>query len=184
MEESKNEEKTISFSPDYKGKLGDAFIIKMKQFFLWLGIGLALALGGGVIFLIARQSAHSGGNEAGWMLVFFFLGVLIVLLCPFAIFLPKINNGYSKKLDFVFSKSEKGSYSFRLLTYKNEKECSYEAYVDSLKIKRGYAELKDDKKNVFFLPFKALKKEDAALVQEIAKDVGEYNSLKKKAQRK
>ena len=118
------------------------------------------------------------------MLVFFFLGVLIVLLCPFAIFLPKINNGYSKKLDFVFSKSEKGSYSFVLESCKNGEGCSYKAFVDSLEIKRGYAELKDDEKNVFFLPFKALREEDVASIKEIAKDVGEYNSLKKKAQRK
>ena len=180
MDKKENQETIVSFSPDYKGKLGDAFLIKMKQFFLWMGIGLALALGGGISFLIARGSAHSGGNEVGWMAIFFFLGVLIILLCPFATLLPKLNSGYSKQLAFAFLKREKGNYSFRLETYKNEKECSYEAYVDSLKIRRGYAELKDDKKETFYLPFKAMKEEDIASLKEIAKEAEEYSRLKKK----
>lgn len=180
MDEKENQEIIISFSPDYKGKIGDAFLIKMKRFFLWMGIGMALALGGGITFLIASQSAHSGGSDVGWMLIFFFLGVLIVLLSPFEILLTKVNNGYSKQLTFAFLKREKGNYSFTLETYKDGKEYSYKAFVDSLRIRRGYAELKDDKKETFILPFKAMKEEGVASIKEIAKEIEEYNRLKKK----
>ena len=170
-------EKVISFDPDYKGKSLDAFLIKAKWLFADLGAGLALTLTGGISFLIYARSGRPGGNVA-WIPTLFFLGIFILLLCPLGILLTKINNGYSRRLTFAFSKNAKGSYSFVLDAYKGEKEVSYKASVASFRIRRGYAELKDDRKSVFILPFKALKEEDVSLIKEIAKEMKEYNKLR------
>ncbi len=172
-----SEEKTISFDPAYKGKSLDAFSLKAKWLFADLGAGLTLTLLGGISFLAYARSGNPGG-DAAWIPILFFLGVSILLLCPLGILLTKINHGYSKRLTFAFSKSAKGGYSFALATWKGEKEVSYKASVSSIKIRRGCAELKDDRKSVFILPFKALKEGDVALIKEIAKEVREYNKLR------
>lgn len=180
MEEKNNEGKVISFASDYKGKARDVFLIKAKQLCSSLGLGLALVLGGGGAFLLINRSAAPGGNDAGWMLVFFFLGIVVLLLSPLSVLLFKINNGYAKELRFAFFKREGGAYSFVLYTYKKEEPYSYEACVSSLKVKKTYVEMKDDKGEIFYFPFKAMKEEGVELIKQIAKETKELQTSNKK----
>ncbi len=155
----------------------------MRQFLAWLWAGLALTLGGGTGFLICLRPTSYETQNIGWMLVLFLLGVFILLLCPFSSLAMPINKGYAGEMSFSFLRIGQGEYRFQLSARKDGEELSLEGQLTLLKAHRRYAELKGESKEVFYLPYKALKEEDVAYLKRVAEEI-ENAQKARKARRK
>lgn len=168
MEDSK--EYSLTINSKYKGRILDTILIKLKETITMFCFGLFLLIFGLCFFF---ASVHSTGlaQEGGVGIVCIIMGAIVLLISPLNFLVLGVNKFFLGEIKYTFIKTKEGSYSFKIEGTKFNKPYEFNGCLQNIKVSKRYAEISTAKSQVFYLPFSAMKKEDAEYINTIEKEI-------------